>query len=103
MDEVELSICQMAARLTSKKTATPSQRLYHDLKLRGDDAFELFENIAERFGTNFTGRHFPDYFPNESEGITDGLETRLGFGVPRSPLTIHHLAEVVRRGQWFTP
>lgn len=103
MDEVELSICQMAARLISKKTVTPNQRLYHDLKLRGDDAFVLFESIGRRFGTSFTGCHFPDYFPNESEAITDGLETRLGFGVPRCALTIRHLAEVVRRGQWFTP
>jgi hypothetical protein len=43
--------------------------LFHDLGIAGDDAAELFNKIAEKFGTRFDGLDFAKFFPNESEAL----------------------------------
>jgi len=45
----------------------PSARLLHDLGIDGDDARELFQRLHERFGTDFSGLDWPEFF--DSEGI----------------------------------
>jgi len=46
----------------------PSARLLHDLGLDGDDAHDFFLRLHERFGTDFTGLDWPEFF--NSEGIS---------------------------------
>ena len=103
MNDIEFGVCKIVAHFAGMRAVTPCQRLYHDLKLTGDDAVELLEALHAKFGTAFTDFQFAEYFPNEGEAAVDGVERLLGFAEPRKPLTIGHLSEVVRRGAWFEP
>ena len=101
MDDIEEAVAKLVADFTGARRVTSERRLYHDLGLAGDDVDELFEAIQQRFGTRFEGFSFYDYFPDEGEAVMDRLERFLHVAPSRKPLTIGHLAEVVRRGAWF--
>jgi len=103
VDNYEISICEIVASVAGVRGVTPRQRLYHDLGLSGDDAGEIFDAVSERFGTRFSGLRFEDYFPDESEGLTDRLERLVGLAKTRKALTVSHLAAVAERGEWFEP
>ncbi|MDR2909751.1 MAG: DUF1493 family protein [Bacteroidales bacterium] len=45
--------------------------LYHDLKIYGDDADELLEVYAARFGVSVPPFCRTDYFPNEGDPVWD--------------------------------
>jgi hypothetical protein len=72
---------------------SPSAAIYQDLHIAGDDAAELLEEIAARFGTSFSGFNFQVYFPNEHESRSS----------PRRTMTVSHLVAVIERGAWFEP
>ncbi len=82
-----------------------STRIYHDLHIAGDDAGELLDEIAKRFGVSFEGLDFHRYFPNESDAFFYFLARRfLGYRDRRhAPLTVGHLTVVAQRGAWFDP
>lgn len=103
MDEVEQAVCEIVAGIAGARRVTPSQRLYHDLGLAGDDVVELLDEVQARFGTRFMELQFYDYFPDEGEALMDRLERLLRVAKPRKPVTVRHLAAVVRRGAWFDP
>ena len=79
---------------------TPQMALYHDLRLYGDDAYEILSELSKRYGVSFTGFSFSAYFP--SEGLLTAL---LRFRSPENwkRLTVGHLVAVVERRQWFEP
>jgi hypothetical protein len=88
----------------SKKPIPGSARIYHDLQLGGDDAFELLEGISKAHGVSFEGFRFDDCFPNETEHLWLMWKARFGFpDHKRKALTFDHLVDVVRRGTWFDP
>lgn len=88
----------------SKKPIPGSARIYHDMQLGGDDAFELLEGISKTYGVSFEGFRFDDYFPNETEHLWLMWKARFGFpDHKRKPLTFDHLVDVVIRGSWFDP
>ena len=88
----------------SKKSIPGSARIYHDLQLGGDDAFELLEDISKAYGVSFQGFRFDDYFPNETDHMWLAWKARLGFpDTKRKPLTFDHLVDVVRQGHWSDP
>ena len=90
-------------RLTgSRRTIDPSTRLWHDLRISGDDAIELFEDIHRQFGTNFFDFEFEPYFPDESEGLFAPVTEWLHPGRWKA-LTFGHLVQVVDAGTWFEP
>ena len=95
----------MIQRVSGRKKPIPrSAALYQDLQIAGDDAYELFEMVAARFGTSFAGFDCQTYFPNESEALPLYLASRLGFRDRKiPPLTVEHLLAVVERGTWFDP
>lgn len=76
-------------------------RIYHDLFVAGDDAIELFERVHKEFGTDFTGLHFPEYFPNETDSIFYYWFRFLGLRGNFKELTVSHLVNVVDAGHWY--
>lgn len=80
-----------------------STRLYHDLRISGDDAFELIDEIWKNFGTKFDGFKWDIYFPNESEALFFHICRIFGGDKKFRPLTFDHLLNVVRTGYWFEP
>jgi hypothetical protein len=78
-------------------------KVYHDLKISGDDALELLGDLRDEFGTDFSKLNFSEYFPEESEAFPEHLARLLGSGAARKPLSVGHLLQVVRVGQWQEP
>ncbi len=75
--------------------------VYHDLKISGDDAFELLNNIHKKFGTNFSEFDFEKFFPNETEDmyyqVMPFLKKR------KTKLKIKDLMSAIENGAWVTP
>jgi len=105
-DRIEPELVAMLRKFTGRrKLITPSTAIYHDLRIAGDDAWELFEMIAARFDTKFDGFDWPIYFPNETQiGPVWWLAEKLGHHETKwRRLTIGHLQAVIERGAWFSP
>jgi hypothetical protein len=64
---------------------------------------EIFDAVSARFGARFSGLRFEDYFPDESDGLTDRLERSVGLAKPRQAITVRHLVAVADGGEWFEP
>ncbi len=85
------------------KGISDSTRIYHDLSISGDDAYELLEKIRDKFGTNFHSLNFATYFPDESESLICYWAMRLGFKGRKKEITIGHLLDVIKKKEWFDP
>ncbi|WP_163836721.1 DUF1493 family protein [Spartinivicinus ruber] len=82
----------------------PEARLEQDYGITGDDAWELFEAIHEKFGTDFSGFEFDQYFCEEGEGFFSLLTNRARDKHRKAfPVTIGHIFKVVESGKWFKP
>ena len=91
--------------IRKKDKIEASTRIYHDLHIAGDDAAELLEDIAKRYGVSFEELDFHRYFPNDLDAFIYFWARRL-FGYRDKvhvPMTVGHLAAVVQRGAWFDP
>jgi hypothetical protein len=79
-----------------------TDRLYQDLLLTGDDAYELLAEIKRRFGTSFDTLDFAIYF-----GEGDRANWLLHLNGYRDPncreSTVGHLLNVIEAGHWFEP
>ena len=103
-DAIARELIPMVQRIMCSRDPVPlSTALYQDLGIGGDDAFELLEEIAARFGTSFKGLDWPVYFPNESEAMWRHWAKKLGFRQNFKRITVGHLVAVVERGEWFEP
>lgn len=102
-DPIEAGVLEEVHQIIGPEKLHLSQRLYHDLCITGDDAYELLENIQKRFGTKFDGLDFHEYFSAEPDILTSIIEKWFPSVISEKPVTIRHLVEVVRAGQWFDP
>ncbi len=98
--ELEVILRQSLGKRTKLDLTT---RLHHDLRIDGDDAFELLQKIAARYGTKFDAMAFADFFPDETEALSYRLTSLLGWKSDKRSFTIGHLIDVIERGQWFDP
>ncbi len=103
MDEALDEIRRLAAKFVWRRAVLPESRLWHDLRIGGDDAWELFGEVIQRFETSFETMNFSAYFPDETEAWGAGVGMMLGFRSDKKPVTVQHLAEVVKLGAWFDP
>jgi len=103
--DVEADIAERVRKFAgTKKTISTTVRIYHDLHIAGDDAFELLEEISMSYGTSFQGFLFSCYFPDETEAVWYYLKSRLGLqDRTRRSFTLGHLIAVVAEGVWFDP
>jgi hypothetical protein len=88
-----------------RKPIPRSTAIYHDPRIAGDDAYELFEMIVKRFGTSFEGFQWPTYFPDETQiGPLWWLAEKLGHHETKwKRTTVGHLLAVIECGAWFEP
>jgi hypothetical protein len=96
------TVGRVVRRISGAQHLRPGSRLFHDLSIAGDDAAELLDELMRECGASFEGFVFGDYFPSEGEAFF-AHHLRRFVGGKWKPLTIEHLAEVVRRGRWFEP
>ncbi len=92
----------------SSKAITPETRIHHDLFLWGDDVGEVLGVLEKEHKIDFSKFEFEKFFL--IEGMTLGVQSLLikrMFGskkVPEKiPVTVGHLAEVVKQKKWFDP
>lgn len=87
----------------TRKPITEDSAIWHDLRIGGDDAWELVEWVAKRYEVSFHDFKFSDYFPGETEwGLSWWLARK--FGHPETKkrrLTVGHLFAVIDRACWF--
>ena len=103
MSEPLAEVEAIVRQITGGADVQPTSRLFHDLGIGGDDAFEMLEQVAERFGVSFSGFQFSRYFPDESEALGAHWARVLHLPLRRESLTVQHLAAVAERGAWFDP
>ena len=94
---------QDVARISCSRKVLPDCRLWHDLRVGGDHAWDLIEKLIDRFGTSFTDMAVSEFFPGETEVFGAHWGMMFGFRSDKKPVTVQHLAEVVKRGTWFDP
>jgi Protein of unknown function (DUF1493) len=93
-------VLEFASREDSVEDST---RLVQDLRIGGDDAWELLEKIHARFGTSFKDIDFDAFFPDEGEMFGYGIATFFGWKDRRKKITFGHLVKIVDGGKWFEP
>lgn len=103
--DIEKEVIGLVERVAGlKPVITMKSRLFQDLGIAGDDAWELLKLITQRFNTEFSNFPWADYFPDETEAFWAGWGRRLGLGKQRwKPLPVNHLVKVVEQGKWFEP
>jgi hypothetical protein len=103
-EDIRADFAVILDRYIWRKAVTDNIRLYHDLWLSGDDAFELLEDVQKKFGTSFRAMDFNIYFPYEGENYGAWLLSRLGFPPTKfRAVTVGHMLDVIARGAWFDP
>ncbi len=85
-----------------EKKLNRSTRLYEDLKIDGDDAFELLEAFTEKFSVDMSGFKYNEYFAPEGIDLI-GAVSRLFKGKEKKklkPLTLADLEQAAKEGKW---
>lgn len=102
---IERALIPMIQKFSDGRKPVPlSAAIYHDLRIAGDDAGELLDDIVKKFATSFRGMHFPSYFPIETEVFGYHWANIFGFSDNKRPrLTVAHMIAVIERGKWFDP
>ena len=75
-------------------------RIYQDLSIAGDDAFELLERIHEECGTSFRELDFEQYFPNETDSLFYHILHFFGWQWKKKTMTVGDLLKAVEAGNW---
>jgi acyl carrier protein len=82
----------------------PETRLEEDLGITGDDAAELLQAFAERFGVDMTGLSFHKHFGPEGCNPLWFFYTPTWLRAHGSyPVTIDHLVRVAEIKRWYSP
>src|SRR5262249_17093645 len=84
----------------SKSPIDESTRIYQDLQISGDDAFEVIERIHKECGTSFRQLDFHEYFPNETDAIFYHIMQLFGWTWKKKTMTVGELLRAVEAGNW---
>ena len=96
-------VSAIVRRISCARSVNAQTRVYHDLGIGGDDAWEMLGKIASGSALDFSGFVFSRYFPDETEVFGEHVAKAFGRRSKRQPLTVQHLASVVELGNWFDP
>lgn len=79
-------------------------RIFHDLKLRGEDAGEFLEDLRLKFAVDLSRMEFPKYFPSEYYSPRDLVVDLLRLTDHRwHELRLKHLVKVCKERKWSEP
>jgi hypothetical protein len=98
MSDEHARLIGIVEKISGRRNVTFNNTVNFDLKIEGDDAVDLIENIHREFGSSFNGMDMRKFFKDE------GIEAALGFWrMGKLPLSVGHLLKVVEKGSWFEP
>jgi acyl carrier protein len=101
MEPTPASIAESVLSLVADYTGCRREQLNldtalnQDLGVDGDDACELLDAFAKKFGVDLSRFHYDRYFGSEAGGLPV-----LGFGSSCAPLTIRDLVQMVDQRTW---
>jgi hypothetical protein len=100
LDEIIDIIARIA--VSGRRPVTCATELYYDLRLAGDDLYEMIAAIHARFGTDFSVMDLEEYAPGETEAFFSLDPLRELLGRPRRfrSLTVQLLMDAVQAGAW---
>ncbi len=76
------------------------ERLYHDLRISGDDAADFLDKYSILFNVNIGNFQFSDYFPHEGASLVANLMgLHIAPGQPYKDLTIADLLTGIQYGR----
>jgi acyl carrier protein len=76
-------------------------RLYEDLKIEGDDAFELLESFKEKFKVDMTDFNYNEYFSGEGIDLIGAIVSIFKRKKKRlKSITIADLEKAAVNGMW---
>ncbi len=95
-------VIEFFSRYTTK-VLNEKTEINNDLDLMGDDADAMLLDFMERFNIDLIEVDFTDYFVPELIFIYWYYKWFKPEKLKKKPLTIRHMAEVVKKGYWFYP
>jgi hypothetical protein len=95
---VQQQLLSLLETLSGRRGVTLDDNINFDLRIGGDDADELIDEIHKTFGTSFKGLDLGKFFPDE------GIDSVFRFGLKgKQPISVRHLLMVIEAGAWFEP
>lgn len=76
---------------------TRDTRLYEDLNIYGDDAFEFMVSFGKKFNVDLSGFDFNKYFKSEGFDLFGGFFNPVGYF--KKPITLGDLEQAVINGK----
>lgn len=94
----------LTERYTWRRELGPNPRIFHDLKLRGDDAGDFLEYLSKEFEVDLSEMQFAEYFPAEYYSPRDIVNDLFGVTDTRwRELRLKHLVRVCKERKWSEP
>ena len=94
----------LAEKYTGRRELGPDPRIFHDLKLRGEDAGDFLEDLSKEFKVDLSEMHFPDYFPAEYYSPRDIVTDLFRVTDTRwRELRLKHLVKICKERKWSEP
>lgn len=87
----------------TRKTIDEHTEINNELEFMGDDADCMLIDFMKRFNVNFKGADLSDYFVPELLFKYRYYKWFKPEKLKRKPLTVGHMAQVVKKGYWFEP
>lgn len=85
----------------NKSTLKSSYRIYEDLRIDGDDAFELFKSFESEFNVDMQGFNFNQYFAPEGIDIIGAFSRLFNKNkINLQTLTLADLEKAMIAGRW---
>ena len=82
-----------------QRNVTMDDEVYDDLRIWGDDLYDIFSTLADRFGTDFSALCISDYAPGEGVSFVRPL-LRLFGARPFKSLKVRDIVAAVEAGSW---
>lgn len=83
----------------SGRRISMDDEIYYDLRISGDDLYDLLTRAAEQFGTDFSNLDLQRYAPGEGAAILKPALASVGLR-PYESLKVRDIWDAVVRGMW---
>ena|SRR5690606_40009680 len=82
-----------------RRKIMPSESLYHDIGIYGDDALEFFQYIENEYGVDFTEIRLSDYVPSEGDAKLIPYFRKRDKRFKRLPIS--QILKIAEAGKWI--
>ena len=103
-EAIERWIRELLAEKYTWRELGADPRIFHDLKLRGEDAGDFLEDLSKEFKVDLSEMHFSEYFPAEYYSLRDIVTDLFRVTDTRwRELRLKHLVKICKERKWSEP